>query len=81
MPVQDIYKSLQQLSDAVAGLETIIVAREHSDKQKPAVAQIDMFGGWSPAPVKTQNNNALLAKKLDSTIDRVQQLLGQAGGY
>lgn len=45
-----------------------------------AAPQDDLFGGWTgPAKSKIANdqNALILAKKLDSTIDKVQRLIGQ----
>ena len=85
MAVEDIRISLQLLAETVENLEKEIDAKELAAKQaaaaKPAPGknqpQIDMFGGWTAKPVNDKNS-ALLAKKLDNTIDKVQNLLKQA---
>lgn len=53
-------------------------------------AQVDLFGGWTATPaappikaaaqsgIANDQNALILAKKLDSTIDKVQRLIGQA---
>ncbi len=52
---------------------------------KPVSSQNDLFGGWitgaeKAANDKKQRENALiLAGKLDSTIDKVQRILREAG--
>ncbi len=86
MPVDDIRISLQLLAETVDNLEKEIDAQERkaaeAAKAKPAkqAPQTDLFGGWSPsASAANDKNNVLLAKKLDSTIDKVQNLLKQAG--
>lgn len=83
MAVEDIRISLQLLAETVENLEKEIEAKELAAKAKPVSQgsmppQMDMFGGWTARPANDKNN-ALLAKKLDSTIDRVQNLLREAG--
>lgn len=50
-------------------------------KQKPAKAQNDLFAGWTASPksnsIANDQSAMILAKKLDSTIDKVQRLIGQ----
>ncbi len=75
MALEDIRISLQLLAESVESLEEQIQANERAAKApKNASPQIDMFGGWSPRPANDKNN-AILAKKLDSTIDKIQNLL------
>ena len=82
MALNDIRISLQLLAESVEDLEKQIEEKEKAAKtpsSKKAPPQIDMFGGWSPKP-SNDKNNALLAKKLDSTIDRIQNLLKEGVG-
>lgn len=52
---------------------------------KGATAQNDLFGGWATGAEKAANdkkqreNALILAGKLDSTIDKVQRILREAG--
>ena len=81
MAVEDIRISLQLLAESVENLERDIAAKEKERENAPKVApakstapQIDMFGGWTPKP-SNDKNNAILAKKLDNTIDKIQNML------
>ncbi len=76
MALEDIRISLQLLAESVESLEEQIEAKEKAAKTAPKnnSPQIDMFGGWSPKPANDKNN-AILAKKLDNTIDKIQNLL------
>lgn len=77
MALDDIRISLQLLAETVENLENEIAAKENAPKPVSAKSngpQIDMFGGWSPKP-SNDKNNAILAKKLDNTIDKIQNLL------
>ena len=76
MALDDIRISLQLLAESVETLEKDIEAQEKASKAAPAkkTAQIDMFG-WAPPRASNDKNNAILAKKLDSTIDKIQNLL------
>lgn len=81
MAVQDIWKSLENLALSVEALEKDVNAMEKAGRsaaKQSASAQIDMFGGWPPKPANDKNV-AILAKKLDHTIDKVQNLLREAG--
>lgn len=81
MAIQDIWKSLEDLAQSVEALEKDVVSMEKAGRsaaKQPASAQIDMFGGWPPRPANDKNN-AILAKKLDLTIGKVQNLLREAG--
>ncbi|MBL8638368.1 MAG: hypothetical protein JNN09_07715 [Alphaproteobacteria bacterium] len=52
---------------------------------KAASSQNDLFGGWTTGAEKAANdkkqreNALILAGKLDSTIDKVQRILREAG--
>ena len=83
MAVEDIRISLELLAETVENLERQIEEKEaaraaaakaapQSGKAMPP--QMDMFGNWTGTPVNDKNNT-ILAKKLDSTIDRIQNLL------
>lgn len=80
MASNDIRVSLELLAETVQNLEKEIIAKENAPK--PALNQMppqhDLFGSWMVKPANDKNT-ALLAKKLDSTIDKVQQLLKEAG--
>lgn len=81
MAVQDIWKSLEDLAQSVEALEKDVNAMEKSGRsaaKQAASAQIDMFGGWPPKPANDKNV-AILAQKLDTTINKVQNLLREAG--
>lgn len=82
MAVEDIRISLQLLAESVENLERDIEARDAelaaaqkaSASNKKATPQMDMFGGWT-GKAANDKNNAILAKKLDSTIDKIQNML------
>lgn len=81
MAVQDIWKSLEDLAQSVEALEKDVNAMEKAGRsaaKQPVSAQIDMFGGWPPKPANDKHT-AILAQKLDHTIDKVQNLLRGAG--
>jgi hypothetical protein len=83
-------RSEKDKNEAVAQTKRVL---EAEFKEKLAAAkkstQPDLFGGWVQSPAQNTNapnnagnnahQNALLAKKLDSTIDRVHALLAEAG--
>ncbi len=81
MPVDDIRISLQLLAETVENLEKEIIAIENAPKAAPApaVPQTDLFGGWTSPRAANDKNAAILAKKLDNTINKVQNLLKEAG--
>ena len=71
---------------AEAEVEKIQNQASASAKQKAAPpTEADLFGGWTQTPAKSpakasvanDQNALILAKKLDSTIDKVQRLIGQ----
>ena len=74
------------LAPVVAAVQKPVTtpAPANTTKQKKAKPQNDLFSGWTATPQNTQNNSIandqsamILAKKLDSTIDKVQRLIGQ----
>ena len=82
MALDDIRVSLQLLAESVENLETQFAAGEKAraaaaKAASQALPQMDMFS-WTGKPAN-RTDNALLAKKLDSTIDKVQNLLREAG--
>ena len=61
-------KSLRRLEDAVKELEKIAIRSENDVKAR----QIDLFGGSSK---NVAADNTLVAKTLDRTIERIENLL------
>ncbi len=80
MAIEDIRISLQLLAETVENLEQEIAAKAAAPKAQPAplMGQQDMFGNWTGRPANDKNA-AILAKKLDNTINKVQNLLKEAG--
>ena len=80
MAIEDIRISLQLLAETVENLEKEINTKTAAPKTQaaPIAGQQDMFGNWTGRPANDKNN-AILARKLDSTIDKVQNLLREAG--
>lgn len=66
MGLQD---SLHRLENIVGELEKVAANTENDVKSR----QIDLFGGQRPA--KPQVDNTLMAKTLDRTIERIENLL------
>ncbi len=60
--------SLRRLSSVVDQLEKVAVATENDVKNR----QIDLFGNAKAAP---SVDNTLMAKTLDRTIERIENLL------
>ncbi|HEY8963066.1 MAG TPA: hypothetical protein VIN59_01250 [Alphaproteobacteria bacterium] len=62
--------SLNRLASVVSDLEKIAAERENDVKSR----QIDLFGNVSPKKNPTVDNT-LMAKTLDRTIERIENLL------
>ena len=80
MAIEDIRISLQLLAETVENLEQEISAKAAAPKAQASTIsnQQDMFGNWTNRPANDKNA-AMLAKKLDNTISKVQNLLKEAG--
>lgn len=85
MTADEIITALLELDDAIAVLEQSVTVLERA--HAPG-SQRDLFGNWiGDAPeaandtqqaAMPQVDTALLSRKLDAAIDRVQQILNEA---
>lgn len=59
----------------------VSAAPKPTENKKPGQSQADLFTNWTAGGSAAANDGKalILAKKLDSTIDKVQRLLAQAG--
>lgn len=75
-----IKKALSNLDKAIDRMETGMTSVSKRPKNSKASAQPDLFS--APAPAASSNvigfDRNALAKKLDMTIAKVEQLLGEA---
>ncbi|MFA7275511.1 MAG: hypothetical protein WC043_01770 [Pseudobdellovibrionaceae bacterium] len=82
--ISSLQAQLQDLTKRLADVPAPALAASQV-KAKAAEPQDDLFGNWTagtPQPkakVANDQNALLLAKKLDSTIDKVQRLIAAQG--
>jgi hypothetical protein len=89
MPLETLHALIDKTHAKIDQLESLIIEQEQklqqpqpaAAKQNGKVGQIDLFGNWvggPPANKAQQVQSAILARKVDSTIERVQSLIQQA---